>query len=107
MAVLTVQNIVAAGLNPSYAAAAAGGDTFANDGRTLFHVKNAHSAAWTVTIAAARACNFGTLHNGGGSVPNADDIFFGPFPPERFGETVSVTYSGVTALTVAALSMVS
>jgi hypothetical protein len=42
MAILAIQRIARAGLNPALAAAAAG-DAFPNTGRALLRVKNAHA----------------------------------------------------------------
>ena len=51
MATLTVQALTTAGLQATYTAAAVAGDEVVNDGHSLIHVKNGHSAATTVTIA--------------------------------------------------------
>ena len=66
MAVLAVQQIARAGLNPALAAAAAGGDAFPNTGRVFLRVANANvGAARTVTVASqlpagAKASDFVT-----------------------------------------------
>lgn len=109
MALLTVQNISTTGLGPTYAAANAGGDTFPNNGRTLLHVKNGGASAVTVTLVSAKTCNQGFQHDLQVSVPAGGERMIGPFPPDRFNNEstgqVSVTYSGVTSVTVAALSI--
>lgn len=105
MAALTIQAPSPSGTNLSFTAAAAGGDTFTNDGRTYVRVKNGHSAAQTVTATALYACNHGTLHNSVVSVPAGGERDIGPFPAARFGDPVSLSYSGVTALTLAAVSV--
>lgn len=105
MAALTIQFASTSGVNLSLVAASAGGDTFANDGETYIRVKNGHSSAQTVTAAAVYPCNHGSLHNSAVSVPASGERDIGPFPPSRFGDPVSLTYSGVTLLTVAAVSM--
>ena len=43
MAVLAVQQVSRAGLNPALAAAAAAGDAFPNTGRAFLRVRNAHA----------------------------------------------------------------
>jgi len=49
MANLTVQQIIRAGIKPTYATAATGGDEFVNDGTfTFFHAKNTATAGLTV-----------------------------------------------------------
>jgi hypothetical protein len=54
MAVLSKQKLSLAGLAPTYAAAAAGGDTFVNDqadgSRTFLHIKNTGGSPITVTL---------------------------------------------------------
>jgi len=109
MAAITVEKIVVGGTQPTLVAAAGGGDTFINNGdKTTYIVDNASGGALTVTF------------NGIGVGPTSavaydDDVatsvgagqrwHFGPFPKTRFGSTVTVTYSGVTSLTVAAISL--
>lgn len=108
MAVLTVQDVTAAGLTPTYVAASAGGDSFVNDGRTVLHVKNGDTVAHTVTIVSAKTCNQGFQHNIQVTVGAGSDKMIGPFPTDRFNNDsgqVSVTYDGVTSVTVAALQI--
>jgi len=111
MAVLATQQVVKAGLNPAYAAAAGGGDRFTPGDRTFLHVKNGHSSSWTVTIATPRT------DPGSGQaiadvavvVPNAGERMIGPFPAPSFGAVADgladITYTGVTALTVAVIDV--
>ena len=105
LAAITVEQTVVGGLEPTFVAAAGGGDTFANDGaKTTFLVDNRSGGALTVTF------------NGQGTAPTSsvafdDDIavsvgagevwHFGPFPKNRFTSVVDVTYSGVGSLFVA------
>jgi hypothetical protein len=109
MAVLTVQKpSLTTGINPTLTAAAAGGDSFINDGKTLLYVKNAHTAAITVTINSLQACNQGFDHNVVITVAAGSSIQIGPFPTPRFNDPtnkVGVTYSLVTGLTVGAVSI--
>ena len=113
MATLTVQAIdLTTGLAPTFATAAAGGDEYANEGRTYLHVKNGGGAPITVTVTptasvtddpqfgrivpAARAF---TVTNG------AERIlpFFAPGGYNNANGRVAVTYSAVTSVTVAAI----
>lgn len=105
MAALAVQSLALGGLNPNYVAASAGGDTFANDGRTMLHVKNAGAGAVDVTIDSAANCNFGFDHNIVVNVPAGGERMIGPFPPDRFNGAngVAVTYSAIAGVTVAAV----
>lgn len=107
MADITVQTASPAGLiNPTFAAAAVGGDTFTNDGKTIFIIKNGGGSPVTPTFDSLLNCDQGVDHNVGTAIPTAQDGYFGPFPPSRFNNgsgKVSVTYSGVTSVTVAAV----
>ena len=109
MAAITVEQIVVGGTEPTFVAAAGGGDTFANDGaKTMYLVDNASGGAITVTFD-------GTGTGPTSAVAFDDDVatsvgageqwHFGPFPKDRFTSVVSVTYSGVTSLTVAATKL--
>ncbi len=109
---VTVQDVAAValtGLTPTLQAAAAGGDAFLNDGKTMFRVKNGSGAPITVTFTSQQQCNQGSTHSPANSVAAGGDELFGPFSQSRFNDAsglVQVTYSGVTTLTVAALRVV-
>lgn len=108
MATLTVQKTTLGGIVPTYAAAAAGGDEFANDGETYFHVKNASAGSVTVTLDSVRACDQGFDHNSGGAVAAGAEAVYGPFAKARFNNVsgrVAATYTAVTSVTVAAVSV--
>lgn len=114
MATLTVQPISEAGAALSYAAAASGGDVFVNaDDRTFLHVKNGGGSSVTVTITAqttsATVPGLGivTKANRTVAVPSGEDRLIGPLPHKAFNNPansqVSVGYSAVTSVTVAAV----
>ena len=113
MAVLTVQDISRAGLNPSLAAAAAGGDAFPNAGRAFLRVKNAHATvARTVTVASqlpAGAIPQGAVKTDlAVSVPATQERWIGPLDPAAFNDAngrVVVTYSTEADLTVGAFAL--
>lgn len=108
MATLTVQSIVRAGLNPSVAAAAAGGDAFPNNGKTFLRVVNANvGAARTVTVASQLPS--GALPQGAAktdlavAVPASGERWIGPFDPAAFNDAngrVVMTYSSEADVTV-------
>lgn len=109
MATLTVQVMKLTGLEATYAAAAAGGDVFANDGMTFFHVKNGSGADITVTFDSLVNSNYGTDVNPAVVVTAGEERMIGLFPKDRFNNAsgqVAVSYSGVTSLTVAAIRAV-
>lgn len=105
MADLTVQEITEAGLNPAFVAASAGGDTFANTGREVVHVKNGSAAAIDVTLVGANPCEFGFTHSDVVSVPAAGERIIDPTPTRRYVDKTTkkttINYSAVTSVTVA------
>jgi hypothetical protein len=109
MAALTVQTAsLGTSLTPTFAAAAAGGDTFANNGRTFLYVKNGSGAPITVTVNSLVSCNFGVDHDITITVPAGSEEMSGKFPVNRFNSSAgsaSITYSDVTSLTIAAISI--
>jgi hypothetical protein len=110
MATLATQSIVRAGLNPALTAAAGGGDKFTPDSNTFLRVDNGSGGALTVTIVTPRNNAIGlAVDDVAVSVPAGGSRLIGPFPAEYFANPAdglaSVTYSGVTSLTVGALKV--
>ena len=114
MAELTVETVLEAGLQPSYVAAASGGDSFKNDGKTIVHVKNGDASPHTPTFVAQKTAvdvsGYGATAkvDGGSAVPATDDEFFGPFPTTAFNDLnglCQITYDAVTSVTVAVLKV--
>lgn len=105
MADLAPQKASLTGLAPTFAAASSGGDTFANDGRTVLHVKNGSAAAITATVDSVTACDQGFDHDAAVSVPAGGERVIGPFDQRRFGATVTVNYSATASVSVAALRL--
>ncbi len=113
MATLTVQDSPEAG-GVTFAAAAAGGDVYPNDGRTLLLVLNTHaSLSRTTTVTAqdttANAPGFGAVTKADAvqAVETATLDVMGPFPTTAFNNSsgqVAITYSdSADSLTVAAV----
>lgn len=107
MALLTTQTAAPAGTTVTYAAASAGGDTLQPGERTHLHVK-CGATGCTVTVDSIRACDQGFDHNLSVVVGTNAEVLIGPLPASRFANLttglVSVTYSQVTTVTVAAVS---
>ena len=113
MAVLTVQQISRAGIDPALVAAAAGGDAFPNAGRAFLRVKNAHATvARTVTVASQLPA--GAIPQGAAkadvavAVPALSERWIGPFDPASFNDAngrVVVTYDTEADLTVGAYAL--
>lgn len=105
MAVLTVQPVVLAGIVPTYAAAAGGGDSFVcpKPGRTWVHAKNGSGGSITVTMTSQATARSGL-------VAASDAVVIGAGAEKLFlvddvvwvdaNGSVQLTYSGVTSLTV-------
>jgi hypothetical protein len=94
-----------AGINgaATLTAADVAGDSFPNDGRTFFRIKNAGSLI-TAIFAAVKPSDQGISENIAANIAaSTGDVWFGPFPANEFNDTngrVNVTYSGVTTVTV-------
>lgn len=112
MAALSVTTASTDGVTFSATAAAGGGDTFVNNGKTLFYAANGSGGDITVTFTAQ---NEVTINGTSLSVSDlavvveaGTDEMIGPFPTQIFNNSsgaVAVTYSGVSSLTVRPLSM--
>lgn len=110
MATLTKQSITRAGLVPAYVAAAAGGDKFTPDKDSCLHVKNGSAGALTVTIVTPKEVAGHAVADTAVSVPAAGERLIGSFPAEHYANPADVglaaiTYSGVTSLTLAVLTL--
>lgn len=109
MATLTVYQTDLDGVTPTYVAANAGGDEFANDGRTMLHVKNGDGSPHTVTVNSRVNCNQGYDHDSVTTVSAGGEAMIGPFNLTRFNDQstgrASITYDGVTSVTIAAIKV--
>jgi len=87
--------------------AAAGGDQFLNDGRTILYFKNTNATTRTVTIATAGTIGGLAIANVDVAVAENEVRIVGPFEPRIYNDAsgyVQLTYTGVaTLLTVAAI----
>lgn len=109
MAQLTINSSTVAGKAVTFSAAAVGGDSFANNGMTLLHVKNGGAGSVTVTVNSQKTCNYGFDHDISVAVAAGEERVIGTFDRERFNDNdgnVQVTYSGVTSVTVSAISAI-
>lgn len=112
MAVLTPQSPSLTGAALTFAAAAGGGDSFPNQGRSVLIFRNGSGGPLTVTADCPNPDNFGVSGSGLDSVVSVpdgatSDFVWGPFNPARFNDSngrVQLSYSGVTSLTVAVWS---
>jgi hypothetical protein len=103
MAIIAVQNISRAGLNPpTVEAVAAGGDSFPNDGKTFVWYQNDHATeVRTLTVVTQKTVDGKAVADDTVGVEAADDLaFVGPFPPSIYNDAngrVQVTYSDAGA----------
>lgn len=107
MAAITTQVQAVNGIVITYAAAAAGGDTFTNDGKSIYRVVNAHATdPRTVTFVTSATFGGLALADNAQAVAAQTTEEFGPFDTKYYGTTLSVTYSDSAAdLTVAAVRL--
>lgn len=109
MATLTVGQISRSGVEQALAAAAVGGDEFANDGKTFFVVKNANvSTARTVNLDIQKTVDGQDPASRTVSVTANKTFIIGPFPTGIYNDAdgmVQVTYSSNADLTVGAFRL--
>lgn len=111
MADLAIQDITVAGTEVAFVAAAAGGDKIANNRqgeRTFLRVRNGDASDKTVTINSQQPCDQGFDHDIAEVVTAGEERDIGPLDDARFNDVNGdclITYSGVTAVTVAAIKL--
>lgn len=104
--VLTVQNVVRAGLNASYSAANVDGHTVVNDGvRTFVHAKNGSGGAITLTFVTPGTADGLALADRTVVIPAGEERAVGAFPLAYYSNPLTVTFSGVTSLTIGAFKL--
>ena len=104
MATLATQSITTAGITPTFAAAAGGGDKCLPGAGTYLHVKNGGGSPITVTLATPATVD-GTLAVGDRAVVVANAAEAKIAVPDTLYRDpadglASITYSGVTTVTV-------
>jgi len=113
LATLTTQNITRAGVAQTYGAAAGGGDGMECGANMFLQVKNGSGAPITVTlnVPAARVYEPNVaITSPTVSIPaTTGDKMIGPIDAATFADPTtglcSITYSGVSSLTVAAIKL--
>lgn len=110
MATLLAQQANVSGVAITYAAASGGGDKFGPSPRRHFRVKNGSGGAITVTIVVPGTTKYALAQPDiTASVGAGAEYCFGPFPDDLGDPAdnglISVTYSGVTSLTVAVVDV--
>ena len=111
MAALTTQHVNHAGVTPSYASCAGGGDTFTPGDRVMLHVKNGSGGSLTVTVATPGSVDGDlAVTDLAVAVGAGAEKMIGPFPAQHFADpalsgAAAISYSGVTTLTIAVLEL--
>ena len=114
MAIISAQEVVQTGLNPSFAAAAAGGDSFTLDDRTFLAVKNAGGSPCNVTVNVQRPSfvvpGLGTITftNLQVSVPATTGERWIKIPASPYADgngRAQISYDQVTSVTVAVVKV--
>ena len=105
MAALTSVSESQQGISVAAVAAAGGGDTFTNTGRTRLLIFNGSGGSITVTVITSGTEPKTGLAIADASVviPSGEDHIVKPMPVSVYGTTVSITYSGVTSLTISVI----
>jgi hypothetical protein len=106
---LAVESIVKTGLEPTYNAAANGGDAFVNKGKEFVHIKNSGAASRTVTVVTQQTVETDlAVADRDIVVPAGEERIVGPFPQATYNDgdgKVQMTYSDETDLTIAVLKL--
>ncbi|MEH0426629.1 hypothetical protein QBB34_09900 [Streptomyces stelliscabiei] len=108
MAILTAQAIPLSGLQPTYAAAAGGGDQAPVGEKLVLHVKNGDASAKTVTVATPGTHGDLAIADAAQVIPAGGNAFIAlkasTFRDQATGRA-AITYSAVTSVTVAVLQL--
>lgn len=94
------------GVDATYHAAEAGGDTFTPGEHTFLHVKNSDTASHDVTVVTPIEVARQPVGDVTVSVPAGGDRFAGPFPRRYFAGSdglADITWSATTGMTFAVL----
>ena len=87
----------------TFQAANGGGDSFLNTGNEHLRIRNGGGSPVTVTLVAVGTCSHGFLHDQEIVVAAGAEAEIKNIDLKRFGSPCSITYSGVTSVTVAAV----
>jgi hypothetical protein len=107
MAVLTAQAMPLGGLQPTYAAAAGGGDQAPVGEKLVLHVRNDDASSKTVTVATPGTVGGLAIADAAQTIPAGGDAFIPLKSTYRDPVTgrAAVTYSAATSVTVAVLQL--
>ncbi|MFZ3494622.1 hypothetical protein ACODT5_15585 [Streptomyces sp. 5.8] len=107
MAILASQRMPLSGLQPTYSAAAGGGDQAPVGEKLYLHVRNGGGGSVTVTLATPGTVGDLAVADAAQAVPASGAAFFplkSVFRDPTTGRA-AITYSGVTTVTVAVVQL--
>lgn len=106
MADLVAQQMALSGLQPTYTAAAAGGDTAPIGNGIVLHVKNGDASSHTVTVATPGTVGGLAVADATQTIPAGSEAFI-PMRSEyrQANGRSAITYDGVTSVTVAVVQL--
>lgn len=106
---ITVQNATKTGLAVTTASANVDGNYFTNDGKSYLQVTNGGGSSINVTIDSPVVCSQGGVHDEVIAVGAGVTKVIGSFDKSQFNDPVTgrvnVSYSAVTTVTVAVVSL--
>lgn len=109
MATIALQTVVKTGLEPTYTAAAGGGDQFANpDGNRMFVLINGSGGAIVATFVTQATKDELAVADRDVTIPAGETRWVTDLDTNVYNDTsdnVQVTYDGVTSLTVGLFKM--
>lgn len=108
MATLVAQTMHRSGIEATYDAAAAGGDDFVNTEKQFIHIKNGSGADITLSIITPGTIDTCLITNRTVVIPAGEQRIIGLFPAQYYNDAngkVSLTYSDVTSLFIAILTL--
>lgn len=108
MATLSVEQVSITGLNATANAADVGGDDFLNNGNIILRIANGGGGSVTATIPTPAKVRGVDIDDPQVAIPAGEERYIGPFPPALFNDSTgkaSITYSGVTSVTVEVLEI--
>lgn len=84
------------------------GNTIVNDGRTAFYVANGSGSSITVTLDIVQTIDGQSVADRTVAIPAGEARIIGPFPSAPYNSAdklVTITFSSVTTVTVAAITL--
>ena len=104
---LTVQPIIRTGLTASYSDATTGGIAFANEGRSVVHIKNGSGATTTLTIVTPGTVDGLAISDRTVQIAAATEEFIGPFQPGIYNQSTDVVHVDISTASTTSIAVMS